>query len=757
MKPLNTDNDNTSADKTGDELCVDNISVDTPGVDETCVDHSADDNSADENDAQSNDHSADVSAGVDETWVDHSDNHSCDNLGIKDREFFESVVAAYHDSDCSIRETATQMDISRSKVRKILITMGEITSDITEKALPLLAQGKPQKEVADILEVSVATLSTYLPYGNRVFNREDKTEDAIRSKEYRIRQKSAARRQVGKVRGSDKDELSGGGLPGDELAGEVPRLNYVVDHRIDAHKIVSNDLWKTKMEDYGMSDMDKVDRMDAAGTVESKEVETDMTDELDMTDEPDMATDAPDSLDDLIKVLKLKLELVMDEDDRDVVRKYGKAKDGISREIIVPYYYPLHALHYAIQKAFGWQNSHLHHFELPDNVFNKLTNDSFMKYCMLCGLLFRFPYSDADMPDIYWDDDYSEGKSFKTWLKSKYSAPYRYDGTLEHYMFSQIVAKRFWNENQTVKIGPSFDEYLKGNKGAKEVKISAATCEEMGRIFEGNLGEIVERSYINNVLCANPENDSFRAFRECEEIADDLDKEFPADMKELRELLSVGDELKAVKAKEARLSKRKNASVINLFCAINDAEKLEEKYHSGMSDLLGRTNVEMPPLTNELIYKYDYGDGWEVKITCEAEYLAGIKSGEVIGFYEVSSAAGGAGVAGVDSKDGDESADKTTDKSTITPMEKKLSDLTFEKVIVGGAPICVAADGLPVMDDVGGVPGYCDFLKCIKGGKDSKNDKSGEEGRLYEDPKESRDWARGMGWTGRMSKPENIL
>ena len=736
MKPLNTDNDNTSADKTGDELCVD-----TPGVVKTCVNHSAD-----ENDAQSNDHSADVSAGVDETWVDHSDNHSCDNLGIKDREFFESVVAAYHDSDCSIRETATQMDISRSKVRKILITMGEITSDITEKALPLLAEGKPQKEVADILGVSVATLSTYLPYGNRVFNREDKTEDAIRSKEYRIRQKSAASRQVGKIRDEQLDEQRNEqrNEQRDEQRDELPRLNYVVDHRMDTHR----------MEDYGMREMDKTDKMNAAGAVDAVDAVTAKT------DEPDMTTDTPDSLDDLIKVLKLRLDLVMDEDDRDVVRKYGKAKDGISREIIVPYYYPLHALHYAIQKAFGWQNSHLHHFEFPKEVFEKLTEDKFVKYCMLCGLLFRFPYGDADMADIYWDDDYSEGKSFKTWLKSKYSAPYRYDGTLEHYMFSQIVAKRFWNENQTVKIGPSFDEYLKGNKGAKEVKISAATCEEMGRIFEGNLGEIVERSYVNNVLCANPESDGLRAFRECEEIADDLDKEFADDVKELREVLSIRDELKAVKAKKARLSKRKNASVINLFCAINDAEKLEEKYHSGMSDLLSKTNAEMPPLTNEIIYKYDYGDGWEVKITCEAEYLAGIKSGEVIGVYEVSSAAGVTSVDGKDSKDSvgdksvDNTTDKTTDNTTVTPVERELSDLIFEKVIVDGEPVCVAADGLPVMDDVGGVPGYCDFLKCIKGGKGSKND---EAGGLYEDPKESRDWARGMGWTGRMSKPENIL
>ena len=48
------------------------------------------------------------------------------------------------------------------------------------------------------------------------------------------------------------------------------------------------------------------------------------------------------------------------------------------------------------------------------------------------------------------------------------------------------------------------------------------------------------------------------------------------------------------------------------------------------------------------------------------------------------------------------------------------------------------------MDDVGGIGGYIDFLRVIHG----------------EDPDEKEDmkeWAKWMGWTGRMIKPENLL
>ena len=57
-----------------------------------------------------------------------------------------------------------------------------------------------------------------------------------------------------------------------------------------------------------------------------------------------------------------------------ILEKCGNVKDGISRDVIVPSSITLHALHYLIQQLFGWQNSHLHHFTLPQTTFTMLTD-----------------------------------------------------------------------------------------------------------------------------------------------------------------------------------------------------------------------------------------------------------------------------------------------------------------------------------------------------------------------------------------------
>lgn len=59
------------------------------------------------------------------------------------------------------------------------------------------------------------------------------------------------------------------------------------------------------------------------------------------------------------------------------IKKYGKVHfgDSISRDILVPGDIPLYALHFVIQRAFGWQNSHLHDFILSDEAFRSVTDD----------------------------------------------------------------------------------------------------------------------------------------------------------------------------------------------------------------------------------------------------------------------------------------------------------------------------------------------------------------------------------------------
>ena len=98
---------------------------------------------------------------------------------------------------------------------------------------------------------------------------------------------------------------------------------------------------------------------------------------------------------------------------------------------------------------------------------------------------------------------------------------------------------------------------------------------------------------------------------------------------------------------------------------------------------------------------YDYGDGWEVSIELTQDYYANDLEGQ--------------------------------DGSVI------------RAVLDGHCPVCVAADGLPVFDDVGIICGYIDFLTTIHLNEDEE-----ERGQ-------AREWAGSLGWTGRTIKPQNLL
>ena len=491
----------------------------------------------------------------------------------KDDLFFQSVVDAYHGCHESIRDTAKVMGLSRTKVRKILITMGEIESDITSKALALRKKGYARDEIADELGVSTATLSTYMPYGERVYNREEKTKNAIRVKNCLARQAMAAEKQVGRSVKKEKKE----------------RIRVMEE-----------------MKDG--------------------------------------------------KVLKLHLKLMYDleEAQREVLRKYGKVREGISRDILVPAAMPLHNLHYAIQKAFGWQNSHLHHFRYEDDLLETLFGGKFISWVPFCGLYFRFPSEDFD--DLYWDDDYEEGYSVKSWLRSKYTGPYYYGGNGEHYLAAQLKARFFLQENRTVEVGPSFDEYRQGKKGITSHKIEDVSMDAMKMYFAAGMDELLERIPVEQLIGLELADSE-----DLIELVISTAKNFDADLKELDDCLG----------------------------SKNDKARWE---------LIQKTDLPVLPLSDTLIYRYDYGDDWTVKIT------------------------------------------------VVEEVEGELKDQVLETE----RPICVEADGLPVMDDVGGIRGYCELLKVVKG-------KEGSGAGAFESKEDAIEWARMMGWTGRMSKAENIL
>lgn len=545
----------------------------------------------------------------------------------KDELFFQSVVDAYYACHESLRDTAKAMQLSRTKVRKILITMGAIESDITKRALALREKGYDRDEIADALGVSAATLSTYMPYGERVYNREEKTKNAIRVKNCLARQVIAAENQVG--RGVKKGEIQAD----QDILKEERMLTK--DTNDGQENVVSDVIKAEKVERRVMEDGQDI----VVGGVIKEEKER----MLEMEEMKDG------------KVLKLHLELMdFDEEELELLRKYGRAQNGISRDILVPAEMPLHNLHYAIQKAFGWQNSHLHQFRYEEELFDGLFNDRFITWMGFCGLYFRFPSDDVE-DDYFWDDDYEEGYSFKSWLRSKYTGPFYYGGKKEHFMMAQMRARIFLEDNKTVEIGPSLDEIMAGKRGRTSYKIEEVTMEAMKSYFIGGMDALLERVPVGQLIGMEQTN---------------------------------SEELTAC-VKDALLSYNANLKKL--------AECIRCK--GNLAALLEATDYPAVPLSDCLIYRYDYGDDWTVKI------------------------------------------------SVVGEVEGELRD----RVLKEERPICVAADGLPVMDDAGGVHGYCEFLKTVKG-------KAEDAGRgAFESREDAKAWGRMMGWTGRMSKAENIL
>ena len=305
-------------------------------------------------------------------------------------------------------------------------------------------------------------------------------------------------------------------------------------------------------------------------------------------------------------VICLHLELMDSEVEGmdDPIVKYGKTKKSISRDVLVPGDITLHALHYVILKLFGWQNGHLHSFSLLENDFQKLTGDRFDKYSQLCGVYFRFPTEDYE--DLYWDDDYEEGRSLSTWLRSKYTGPYVYGGEGDYYLPNQYEVRRFCEHFS--------------NMNVKELSLQQIQEKiDLG----GNPNNLLERLCLRDVLYVNS----------------------PEDMGK---------------------------------CTVD------------ASNICG---IDATPVAHELIYEYDYGDGWEVRIT-------------------VSDIA-------------------------YTDEEK-------ECVCQNYRPCCICKDGLNVLDDVGGMWGYRDFLVTIHEGSEEEQD-------------EMREWARYLEWTGRNVSPKNML
>lgn len=82
---------------------------------------------------------------------------------------------------------AEEFSMTPIKVRKLLIASGVYQTDISKKINELYKSGKTTKEIQEIVGLSAASVSGYLPYQKTVYNLEVSTDVANRLRKYRNR------------------------------------------------------------------------------------------------------------------------------------------------------------------------------------------------------------------------------------------------------------------------------------------------------------------------------------------------------------------------------------------------------------------------------------------------------------------------------------------------------------------------------------------------------------------------------------------
>lgn len=171
--------------------------------------------------------------------------------------------------------------------------------------------------------------------------------------------------------------------------------------------------------------------------------------------------------------VRLHLELrdpYFSDNEKIVLKRYGESEtgDSISRDILIPSDMPLHNLHYLIQRLFGWQNSHLRRFYLPDERYSELTGDTVRGWAALVGDVFQ-PPSEGEA-DLFWDDDYKSG-SILSWLRRKYRGPYEYGGFMEIPDVAKKDVQELLDYYKKVDVKESFFSYLERKEKDGDAKI----------------------------------------------------------------------------------------------------------------------------------------------------------------------------------------------------------------------------------------------------------------------------------------------
>lgn len=98
----------------------------------------------------------------------------------------EEVCISYN-SGLSLRAVGKAHNLTPLKVRKILITGGAYSTELSNEIADLYKDGKTVSEIAALLNTTVANVNSYLPYERIIYKMEEKSVEADRQQRYRDR------------------------------------------------------------------------------------------------------------------------------------------------------------------------------------------------------------------------------------------------------------------------------------------------------------------------------------------------------------------------------------------------------------------------------------------------------------------------------------------------------------------------------------------------------------------------------------------
>lgn len=624
-----------------------------------------------------------------------------------DRDLYERIIAAYRETG-SVDRTAEICGTYAIKVRKVLITEGLWHSKKSDAVNALRNRGYSASEIAVTLGMEEKNVQFYLPYSDPAFLSERNSSQA-RVSEFR-----------GRGRKAEKGILFREGIKASEekRTGEN-RATAPVEYR-------GNTLKESGGRKKGIT-VDGWSGYQLHIELVANNYLSEETDDLDpFRDEPDAVS----------------------------LRKLLKTKGGICRDVIVPGCMSLHQLSYVIQQLFGFMNSHLHHFSLPKELLQQLTEGEVRKWAEMCGTYLRAPVVE-DFSDLYWDDDYKQGKSIKNWNRSKYTGRQENYAVGETYIDGMRLLKR------------AMDRAEKGMQEREDTRrFQDLSMEEYHHKYaaEAELNAVLERLTVEDLFLEEgeslPDPDAWRedlhlavntalsyleAFRGTESF-----RSLEEAMGLLRQMREDRDALaKAIwlRKEEVRAALGRNPEDV-----LEEMEGEIYRLQRQIGEAMHAFDPSVQPVTDKLYYHYDYGDDWLLRIVCneiyfrveeetdEKETKAALrKVGKTLGFrypeIDRKLEACGWGRNYMEEYLFEDSRGREVHNMLYVPLCNCFLETK---------PVCVRADGVPLVEDVGGVGGFFDFIRNIHG-KDAEKAAS------------LRTWARGLGWKEIVPRPGSLL